>query len=160
MRRRRRERGDSGASLVELALILPVLALLVFGTIDLVRAYRLNIRLENAAREGAALAQVEPNDVDCPGDANDLADRVALEEPALSQEPGYGVTFSYGPPGGPFSEYGSGLCFSRGDAPVVEPGDHVRVEVEATFDVLTPIVETLVGATILMTSSAEVEVQG
>lgn len=157
---RRGRSSDRGASLVELALVLPLLALLAFGTVDLARAYRLDVRLTSAAREGAAFAQTEPNDVQCSGPANDIRDRIALEDPDLATSPGYGVTTFHGPPGGPFVEYGTGLCRSQGGSPVVSAGRRVRVEVRSRFTVLTPLVQALVGNSIQMSSSAEVEVQG
>jgi hypothetical protein len=158
---RTRSRGrEQGASLVELALVLPLLALLAFGTVDLARAYRLDVRLTAAAREGAAFAQTEPNDIQCPGAANDVRDRVALEDPGLATSLGYGVRTFYGPAAGPFNEYGDGLCLSQGGSRVVSAGQRVRVEVRSTFTVLTPLVQTLVGNSIQMSSIAEVEVQG
>lgn len=106
------------------------------------------------------MAQVKPNDVDCPGGANDIRDRVRLEEPALVGEPGFYVTLRFGPAGGPFAPYGSGLCFATGSTAVVEAGDRVQVEAGATFSVLTPLVGALTGNPIPMSASAEVEVQG
>src|SRR5215471_1529570 len=47
---------DRGAAAVELALVLPVLLLLVFGIIDFGRALNAQITLTQAAREGARLA--------------------------------------------------------------------------------------------------------
>jgi len=49
----RRERAHHGQSLVEFALILPVLALLVLGAVDLTRAFYYYIALENASGETA-----------------------------------------------------------------------------------------------------------
>src|SRR6266446_2497027 len=48
-----RRRAHRGQSLVEFALILPVLALLVLGAVDLTRAFYYYIALENASREAA-----------------------------------------------------------------------------------------------------------
>ena len=45
--------GRSGQSLVELALLLPLLALIMVGTLDLGRAFFAHQRLTNAVREGA-----------------------------------------------------------------------------------------------------------
>jgi Flp pilus assembly protein TadG len=42
---------DGGAAAVELALVLPLLLLLVFGIVDFGRAYNAQITLSNAARE-------------------------------------------------------------------------------------------------------------
>lgn len=51
-----RARGDDGAAVIELALILPILAVLVFGTIDLGRGYSDKNELTNMAREGGFAA--------------------------------------------------------------------------------------------------------
>ncbi|MCL4745311.1 MAG: pilus assembly protein [Burkholderiaceae bacterium] len=48
--------GQRGVSLVELALILPVLLIMVFGVIDFGRALHFNNILVNISREGANLA--------------------------------------------------------------------------------------------------------
>jgi Flp pilus assembly protein TadG len=45
-----------GQSLVETALVLPVLALLTFGLLDFGRAYYFQVAITNAAREGARTA--------------------------------------------------------------------------------------------------------
>ncbi len=53
---------DRGATAVEFALLLPVLMLIVFGTIDFGRALNAQITLTQAAREGVRLdALGEPN---------------------------------------------------------------------------------------------------
>jgi len=53
---------DRGAAAVEFALLLPLLALLVFGIVDFGRALNAQITLTQAAREGARMAALgEPN---------------------------------------------------------------------------------------------------
>jgi Flp pilus assembly protein TadG len=47
------ERNERGAVAVELALVLPILVLLVFGIIEFGRAYNANVELQGAVREGA-----------------------------------------------------------------------------------------------------------
>jgi Flp pilus assembly protein TadG len=47
---------DSGAAMVEFALILPILAMLLMGIIEFGRAYNMQITLQAAAREGARQA--------------------------------------------------------------------------------------------------------
>src|SRR3989442_10350567 len=49
----RRDRAHHGQSLVEFALILPIMALLFLGAVDLTRAFYYYIALENASRETA-----------------------------------------------------------------------------------------------------------
>jgi Flp pilus assembly protein TadG len=53
MPRRRASDCQSGAAAVELALVLPILLVLVFGIVDFGRAYNAQISLTQAAREGA-----------------------------------------------------------------------------------------------------------
>ena len=48
-----RWRGRAGQSLVEMAMVLPVLAFLTFGLLDFGRAYYFQVSVTNAAREGA-----------------------------------------------------------------------------------------------------------
>jgi Flp pilus assembly protein TadG len=50
LRRKKRERGQA---LAEFALILPVLALLIFGFVDVARLYQSWVTIQHAAREGA-----------------------------------------------------------------------------------------------------------
>jgi Flp pilus assembly protein TadG len=51
-----RWRGRAGQSLVEMALVLPVLAFLTFGLVDFGRAYYFQVSVTNSAREGARVA--------------------------------------------------------------------------------------------------------
>jgi Flp pilus assembly protein TadG len=60
-RKRRRDDQSKGQSLVEFALILPVLALLLFALLDLGRAVYMYNTLANAARQGARVAAVNQN---------------------------------------------------------------------------------------------------
>src|SRR5262245_55842814 len=50
---RRRFRSDTGGALVELAVSMPLLALILIGTIDFARLFYMAIELTNAARAGA-----------------------------------------------------------------------------------------------------------
>jgi TadE-like protein len=51
-----RWRGRRAQSLVEMAMVLPVLTLLTFGLVDFGRAYYFQVSITNAAREGARVA--------------------------------------------------------------------------------------------------------
>jgi Flp pilus assembly protein TadG len=57
----RRSRRDRGAALVEFALIMPLLFLLVAGTIDFGYMINRDTLINNAAREGAREGTVNPN---------------------------------------------------------------------------------------------------
>jgi Flp pilus assembly pilin Flp len=56
-------RKDSGAAAVELALLLPLLLLIVFGIIDFGRALNAQLTLTQAAQDGARLAALNQLDV-------------------------------------------------------------------------------------------------
>lgn len=83
--------GERGVAVVELALVLPVLAVVVFGTIDLGRIFRLQSRLASAAREGGAVVQVHPRSIDsgCDGTRN-VIDRSPPKSRGSPPWPGIG----------------------------------------------------------------------
>lgn len=53
-----------GQSLVEFALIIPILLLLVMGALELGRLFYIKVALHNAAREGAYYLSYNPADAD------------------------------------------------------------------------------------------------
>jgi len=55
-------RGEHGASLVEMAILLPLFPLLLFGVIDFARAYYLQIEIAGAAHAGAIYGSQNPTD--------------------------------------------------------------------------------------------------
>lgn len=149
-----RRRRDAGASIVELAFIAPVMVLLVFGVLDLGRAYRMQIRLESAAREGAALAQLNPEKLVCATEP-DIESRLTAEEASLADTPGFAWDV-YGE-----NSAGDMVLLDKvcgGD--VVASGGRVRVDVSAPYEIVTPLVASAVGSTIHLEGSAEVRVQG
>lgn len=146
-------RTDRGASLVELALVAPAMILIVMGTLDLARGYRMQIQLENAAGQGAAYARISPNDVDCAGN-DDVVGAVTKEDPELVSLVDFSVVV--------LTENGSGdlvVPVTGCGGTTVTAGDRVRVVVTATFDLVTPAVESVVGESNSLTGSSEVVVQ-
>jgi len=136
---RARERGQS---LVELALILPILLVLLAGALDLGRVFYATVSLNNAAREGALQAAETPEsyveDAPCNTTTNLVVCRVLLE--------------------------------AKGTMLTVQPTDidrscsiigcprqaasFVTVEVRGTFTLLTPILRAVLGADTLSLRSA------
>jgi hypothetical protein len=147
--RRRRSRGQA---LVELAITLPVLLLLVAGTIDLGRVYLMTINMQNAAKEGAFFGARTPEcDTDATAGCTDpqtVLARVELELDGITP-----ATFDV-------------KCFAPGTAPATfktsagkaltdcDDGDLYYVEVGAPFNLITPIASTIVGTTLNLESSA------
>lgn len=52
----RLRRGEQGAAVVELALVLPILMMFIFGIVEFGRGYNARIELTAAVREGARIA--------------------------------------------------------------------------------------------------------
>lgn len=129
-RRLVRRRGDeSGQSLVEFLLVIPILLLMVFGIIELGAAWRTYQVITNTAREGARIAVL-------PG-ADDAQVRTAVDQrlteggldPALA-------TVDI------VCEGGAGTCF---DPSRTGTGTEVRIAYPYTFLFLGPITDFATG---------------
>jgi Flp pilus assembly protein TadG len=59
-----RKMNQRGAVAVEFALVIPVLVLLIFGIIEVSRAYNAQVTLTNAARESVRVMAIGKNDSD------------------------------------------------------------------------------------------------
>jgi Flp pilus assembly protein TadG len=151
---RRRGRGDDGVALLEFALILPFLATLVFGGIDLGRAFSLQNRLTNMAREGAMYAQFFPARVISASASDNCAvqsitSRAMGEDPSLSD---VSVTVT---------DLTTGTSITGCDATTVAAGDRIEIKVSEThFQPLTPLVRVLSGSNKTVSGSIQVVAQG
>ena len=121
---------QSGQSLLEFAIILPLLLLLVMGVFDLGRGIYYFSAIHNAAREGARYGAV--NHCDVAGIQNqakkmaDLGDGLVVKEPQQVYVPG------------------------------TDKVDFVLVTVEYNFETVTPLVGTFLGndGSILLSSES------
>jgi Flp pilus assembly protein TadG len=142
-----RLRGDEGTALVELSLLLPFLAMMVFGTMDLGRAFALRNRLTNIAREGAFYAQYHPTDVS--GCSPSSITQAALgEDLALNN-----VTITV-------TNATTGAAVTNLCGGVVASGTRITVQASSPMTILTPLVGQVVGNPVTVASSSEVVVQG
>lgn len=57
-------RDDRGATLVEFALVVPIVLVLVIGCVDFARVLNASVTIQNASREGARYATVHPRTTD------------------------------------------------------------------------------------------------
>ncbi len=124
VRRSRRGRTERAQSLVEFALVLPILLIMVFGIIDFGMGIRSYISLTNATREGARFAAVGniagAYPTDCDGANNTTVIGrvcVAIEGLDLSQVQQVSVTYP------------------DGEA----PGNSVVVAADYTYEYVTPL---------------------
>lgn len=135
--RRGRQRGTA---IVELALILPFLTTLVFGSIDLGRMAKVQNRMSNAAREAAAVIQLFPTSVDsgC-RDTRNATDRAAADS-GIDSQTGYRLTVALKRSDGTLLPYTgcSDAVDADGTEVTIVPGDHLVVTVEADVKILGP----------------------
>jgi hypothetical protein len=115
--------------MVEMALVTPVLALLVFGVLDFARLTYAYVSIVNAAREGARYCALHPGD-----SAGTLA--------RVQGEIGGKVTLDT-----------SGLT-----CPALATGQDVTVTVVSPFQPLTPLIRSAVGTRLLLRAPATMEV--
>lgn len=132
--------------------MLPCLAMVIFGAIDLGRVYRLQSQLKNASREGAAFAQFYPGQVATTGVC---ADPNNLRFAALQEEAAVGSKFTVTATNLATSQQISGC-----NTTTVSPGTRVQITVSSPFRVLTPLVSAWTGSTIDVKARTTVVVQG
>ena len=145
--------GQDGTALVEFAILLPLVVLIGFGAVDLGRAFRAVNEVRNAAREGAAHAQLNPSRLAGSGcTTQDTAQWHARNEGGSG---GSTLAVEVSTPGGTFSSADTGCAPA---APTAFSGDNVTVTVSRSFDVLTPLVRAVTGNPTIR-SSVTVRVQ-
>jgi Flp pilus assembly protein TadG len=131
---------ERGQSLVEFALVIPVLLLLFMGILDFGRAIYAYNTLSNAAREGARVAIVDQT---VAGGVPAGAQRAADQSTALGVDPSTDVDVTYTTPAGT-------AC------PAHSLGCTATVDVRYQFRALTPIISSVVGPIDLEASTAMV----
>ena len=141
---RRTRHRPFGQSLVELALVLPVLMLLFAGALDLGRVFYSEITIENAAKEGALEASRNPTSFDNTKPCDPKTNRVlclVLNEAkgSLYEIAPSDVTLSCTP----------GPCPT---SPTL--GDTVTVRVAGHFTLLTPLLAQILGPTVTLSASS------
>ncbi len=170
----RLRRARTGQALVELALVLPILALVVLGTSDMARLFYFSVAVTNAAREGARHgAYYDPT---TNGNAFETQGKIFA---AVNSEPNYISLSQYGPPitpqpcpaGPPFASslYPTAantgnviICFNgQWSSTAATPGQYVTVIVLYNYQPITPLLGSFTGSsTIHIEGTANVAVQG
>lgn len=132
---RRRDRHRSrGQTVVEFALILPVMVLLLLIALDFGRVFLGWISLNNAARVGANYAALNPNESWGSGTEFQalMDDNVGVINCTRNPDPAAAPVFG----------------------PTKDPGELVRVDLTCDFPVLTPIISAVLGGTVSVSSSS------
>lgn len=134
--------------MIEFAISFVFLGVIVFGTVDLGRAFITWNQVKNAAREGAAYAERDPwsqSDAGTCSDPNNI-EHLAQNERGSAWS-ALVVTTTH-----------NGTAYSGCKDPATFPiasGDKIEVKASTTFTPLSPLGKTIVGTP---TISAEVEV--
>jgi len=141
----RSRRRDRGQSLVEFALLTPLLLLIISGVVEAGRAFTAYVQLANAAREGVRQASFIPKDT---ATVDTLTRR---ELPGWMQLKVVNVSVSC-------AAAGSGVFANCVSVYTPASGDKVKVQMAYAYDPIMPIVNDIV--TIMpITMSAEAVMQ-
>lgn len=145
--------GQDGAALVEFAILLPLVALIGFGAVDVGRAFRAVNEVRNAAREGAAYAQLSPSRLAGAGCTSPDTAQWHVRNEGGSAATSLAVEVVT--PAGTFRSTDAG-CSPLSAAAF--SGENVTVTVSRPFKVLTPLVSAVTGNPTIR-SSVTVRVQ-
>lgn len=144
--RDRRRHQSRGQSLVELALILPVLMLLVAATIDLGRIFYSQITITNAAREGAMEASRNPTSFQANTVCNTSTNRIMCR--VINESKGSFVTVAP-----------ADVSVSCSPSCTATMGNTATVRVAGRFTMLTPLLAGFLGgSTINMAATATAQI--
>jgi PKD repeat protein len=140
-----------GQSMVELALVLPLLVLMMLIAIDFGRIYFSYIQINNAAREGAKYAASAPSNTAL------ITTAASRETNAQAQSGESALVLSP-----PVCKNAGGTVISCATATTggSGPGNTVTVRVAESFSFLTPIINSFWGNNFQMTASATSTIYG
>lgn len=124
-------RRENGATLVEAALVIPIVVLLLMGVVDFARAFLAEITLNNAVSEGALYAAQFPDDhtktrqrvIDAGADLNLEADDIVV------------------------------TC------PIIDGAEHINVEAETDVEMLTFVGQWFASEMTLVADSTSINTQ-
>lgn len=148
--------------MVEFAFIVLLLTTIIFTTLGYGRFAQYQNRLSNAAREGAAVARLNPYSVNRGCQAgNNVEDRADRQDTGLSgngRAPGYTVKVAKRSGDGSLTSYKG--CGAANPAVTISPGDRIVVTVTRDIDMHSPAAAAVVGNTATITRQVETVVQG
>lgn len=147
---RRRLGSIRGQSVVEFALVLPVLMLLLLISVDFGRLFFTTIQLTNAAREGVSYAATNPTDTVT------IQSRVATEANVQAQQGEGAITVSTACRG----STGTTIACSAASLGTAASGNTIAVSAREPFSFMTPFINGFFGGNLQVGSSASAVVLG
>ncbi len=150
-RGRPRDRARGGQNLIELALLMPLLALLMLGTIDLARVFIDHTRLTNAVMAGAVYASHSPAQTSTIIDRayNEAGSRLGTKGTDFTIDSTTGILCYQGQTTTLIASTPAGNCAAK-DAngkSIVQPGDTVEITARYKFKPITGQIIKLLGST-------------
>jgi hypothetical protein len=136
--RKERTGNSKGQSLVEFAIMLPVLLLIFGAALDLGRLFYAHVAIENAAKEGALYGANSPA---CDGPSDGCLDPNNVRWHVETESVG-------------IPDVGISISCSSGSVDDCEAHDFYQVTVTSTFTMVTPILAPLLGNPLQLTSTA------
>ncbi len=115
-------RNNRGQTLVELALILPILLLLIFGIIEFGRIFNAHLTLTHASREGARAGAVHTINEEIENIVIDASYPLIIDDTNINIE--------VDPPENPPDT-------------IRDTGDAITVEINSTIEIFTPVISNL-----------------
>jgi PKD repeat protein len=141
-----RQPGSLGQSLVEFALVLPLLLFLTLIALDFGRIYLGWINLQNMARIAANFAANHPEGWDGTPDSGDVI--IQYENQVAADASATNCSLTPATPADPtFSD-------ANGDGDPYGLGDHATVTLTCRFSVITPVISNVVGGSVAVTASS------
>jgi PKD repeat protein len=149
-----------GQSLVEFALVLPIIMLLTLTALDFGRVYLGYINLQNMARIAANFAANNPTAWTVSGDpivqANHLAAQSKYQKEILADASATNCNLPV--VGGVQTAPAPAFTDYDGDG-APEIGDTARVSVDCTFGVITPVISNIVGGSVKVSATSKFPVK-
>jgi Flp pilus assembly protein TadG len=138
---------ERGQTLVEFGLVLPIIVLMMIGLFDLGRIVFINNSLSDGARHGARHAATDPEDVGYCGKIDEAVRSAIRGQELTTYTVIYTTVDTTGIETGDYVLCQDGADGAdKGSLPITaQPGDRVRVNLEAAVDLATPFVAAATG---------------
>ena len=125
-------KNKKGQSLVEFALVLPLILLILMGIVEFGLMFNSYLTINNASREGARLASVGGTDVEVETRVETVSTTLNLANIDVTVNPAQGFR---------------------------DRGDPCTVTVDYTYDLITPIISNILGNSIVLSSETTMRVE-
>ncbi|WP_147803221.1 TadE/TadG family type IV pilus assembly protein [Alkalicoccus halolimnae] len=112
-------KSERGQSMVEFALVVPLLIILLFGIVDVSRLFHASLTMDHAGREAARAASLQLSDAEVIGTAVDSGSSISLASGHVDISPGAGARMS---------------------------GERVTITITYPVDFLTPVIGNMAGS--------------